>query len=596
MTDKWNDYRFLFNNVADDYRGNWLASVVDKGVKDVSVFVDAANFQPAGSSGVVSKEIINFIAGAGGFFNGMRGKNLSGYPLLKAQLDKKDSDAAKFYNKYITIDGSDNIQHIPSSITGRSELAHNMPDFPKGFALEDGTKPDVDYFRSLFAESTASHDDTKKIFNRDIDGMFRKSIFKFSSSKVQDVDTSTFPEKTFAVLDMQSKNVIGRKANGTFYRMEGDKEIPLGVDDVETKRILQANHKCYGTGIKLSDDECRTFIREALINGDKTKLEEAIKRFNGQSYADVFHEMKSDITSLHPLLAHRILQQFGFRVHQRYCNNAGMSLLKVETVSHWLKHGLAKRFSDAAVQEMIRSKGQEHVLQYLDLLVQFVNSNPAILNKGYSKTSAEARDRLELPEYSKQLRLDWEVVKPQSIKSDLIRLKPHLQLFGYGYNPRHLSTRSSVFTPYGGIFTPGLSMVGGGDGCDSPCVIEKKGCTKHLENILNSELGKIKARGHRLDANVEAKIKENIKKAGEYEDRMMSTLCMLEVVNLYLDMFPTYRSDILNEETLHKIVKRYEDLVLGSQHHSEKIRLLLEKLSDFSDSNYRNITSADFSN
>src|SRR5205823_1316578 len=132
--------------------------------------------------------------------------------------------------------------------------------------------------------------------------------------------------------------------------------------------------------------ECVDYIFECILDEDPSSFAKCLQKFKRQGF---FKVAKADISNLHPVLALRILQKFGFHKHQIYDDQAGAQIWKVEDVDHWIEHYLAKKFPSAEIQKMIKDNDNYYLLSYIDLISQYVNANPGILNKGYGGVSAE---------------------------------------------------------------------------------------------------------------------------------------------------------------------------------------------------------------
>ncbi len=99
---------------------------------------------------------------------------------------------------------------------------------------------------------------------------------------------------------------------------------------------------------------------------------------------DFFEVSKEEIKNMHPLIALRTLQKFGFRQYRKMDTVANRELNKIERVDHWLKNYVAEHYAKNDVRNAI--SGNKNLLIYLDLIAQYVNSSScvSILNPEYS--------------------------------------------------------------------------------------------------------------------------------------------------------------------------------------------------------------------
>ena len=87
--------------------------------------------------------------------------------------------------------------------------------------------------------------------------------------------------------------------------------------------------------------------------------------------------LKKSIKEIHPLMAHMVLARFGFHTHRVYDASFGLFLKKVESIAHWREsRSMSLKFSGNSTALL---QSSQTVLHYLQLLVDFVNANPAIM-------------------------------------------------------------------------------------------------------------------------------------------------------------------------------------------------------------------------
>jgi len=397
---------------------------------------------------------------------------------------------------------------------------------------------------------------------------------------------------SFEMIDMLqagAENVVVRDpaTKKLMRRGKDGKYVAVGEEDEITKDQLRAAHKCYGTGYQ-DDKNCKNFMFECLLSQDAGALQACLSKWandsanNGKS---LFELQQEDIKNLHPVLALRILQQFGFRKYRVFDEVAGGQLYKVESVKHWLHNFMATKFDQAEVQKMFHDGKTNTILKYLDLVSQFVNANPAILNKDYSGSSAEAVGKQPVSEYARKLGLNQyiPVTSRSAVSYDFNRLRGYLQAKPMRA-PFQLSA-SNVSFPFGSMMTPGAGvglLQGGGSKCDYVIkAFTQAGNTtgaQLMEHYLNSIILDLQKKGKTLATKDSDNLKAQLKKLAETETSLIRTLCFIDEYNRLLATLGDYSSKTvtLNEINSCKFAERY-NLLDGKYHSTEN--LLLEVIA-----------------
>ena len=236
---------------------------------------------------------------------------------------------------------------------------------------------------------------------------FRINVGKLILHRIESykqMKVSNEPAASYSTLRSESANLWYKDEKGHYYIKdfetgEWNKYNP-GNDN------MSAENKCYGTGVNAGDaDKCNEYVLNCLVKNDAAGLEECLKKFSGDK--DFFKVAEKEILSIHPLLAYRTLQRFGFR-----SRNGEGGLKEVEDVYSWL---------DGVVKEKIATGGNtkdywdtiqknQTLVDYLNLVSQYVNANPGILNQQYE--GAPISMKVRQSDYAKRLGL-----KPRIIAS-----------------------------------------------------------------------------------------------------------------------------------------------------------------------------------
>jgi hypothetical protein len=651
--DQYDDRKWLFTSNANDIRGN-LASKVFFNVStfkgsQAEEFMKVANYsnKPIGSKdNDVHPEVVAFIVDAAEYAKSMNGKSLDQVSSFLNNVCRRwndlNDDARSFYNTYVAIinngssvsdfsEASNNpsaykiiiknsssktpilaeqLVKIDTSVVDRILIGKDIKDAIQHAQVSADTLQKI--FTEVYNGTTSTGTtgttpivpDLKKAkasssnrFNIRIDDLVRKRFFAISHAEVSAEPSEEGPEK-YATLNMSSANVISRDSNGNFYKEVNGRKVPIGRDDQETINVLKANNYCFGTYVNGSTDDCNKFIFEALLSQDADALDKVLTEMKQKQ--NFFKVATDDIKNLHPVLALRILQQFGFHKYQVYDDSAGMSLWKVESVSHWLKNYMADRFTTLELQQMITANDQHYILSYLELVSQYVNSNPAILNKNYSGSSEEALGKLKKSEYAERLGLDWDIKLKSSVFSDSItRLRSHLASRSK-FSP-FLVVSNRVATPFGRTLAPGMTLLtGGGATCD--LAIKKLNSAGQLSGsqmikvYLDSVLRELSNRNKTLSVNDRKNIESTFNKYRELESELLRTLCYVDEFNSLSDKFQDYKSEVLSTENLQKFVNRLQGLSNKTQSTEGHILDIISKIQNLigeNPSGLTNISAAD---
>ena len=167
-----------------------------------------------------------------------------------------------------------------------------------------------------------------------------------------------------------------------------DNELNRNVEtSVELLREIK-DTKCYGTGIGIDDNDneigtfkCEEFIINCL-HGDSKSIEKCKEYMMNTDY---FKNASKEINNMLPFMALKILDAFKVARVSLFDSRVNSVLLKYESLGEW-----QKRITDmvpnpdAATINSIKANGPLN--HYIKLLIEKVNSNPAILNQKYSGT------------------------------------------------------------------------------------------------------------------------------------------------------------------------------------------------------------------
>lgn len=163
-----------------------------------------------------------------------------------------------------------------------------------------------------------------------------------------------------SIYDFTSHDIIDVK-NGEFVR---NKEI---LDSLPKE-------KCFTTQFQGDHGSCVKFIGELILSDDTEALNKYFASKHDSSFENIGAE---NIADMDPRMAVKILQKFGIKEYA--IPEGGKMVKKFEHVSQWLEHIQSMGLSAESLQNITSNK---KLIDYLEMIVSFVNHNPVILNSG----------------------------------------------------------------------------------------------------------------------------------------------------------------------------------------------------------------------
>lgn len=427
-------------------------------------------------------------------------------------------------------------------------------------------------------------------FNILVDKLVQKRLYKLTKAKFAKVEpVSDTVSRDY--LDLISEQKFRRGADGHFYVKTANGEVKLDLDNAETQKMLSYNNNCYGTGIIGDKAKCSKYMFECLLADGDESLEACITNFKAEDFPA---RATAEINKMHPIIALRTLQRFGFRTHTVHDDVAGTSLRKVQTVDQWLGKFMAKHFKTEKLQEIV--KGNDRLLAYLDLISQFVNANPGILNKGYGGTSQEAQGAYKRSSLAEALDIPLRKEPSSSNKAlyDIGLMKGHLRSGYLGSlvrarkDPFFSLLGNSLYSPFGSNLTGVGNVVlpmSGGSGTEwllrklnnqtsgSPVV-----GAKLIKEIFMVTYRDMEKRNKHLSSEDMDKIKVRLDNLIKNEERTLRTIFFMQEYNKLLDAFKNYETRTLSENQLQGLVDRHKKLSTSHLGQEEYLLKVLEKL------------------
>lgn len=395
-----------------------------------------------------------------------------------------------------------------------------------------------------------------------IDKLVRNRLFQIKKSTIPE------PKDDEELFDLVTQN-IWKRSGDKLYTVKDGKKITHSLDDPDFANLLSSSNKCFTTGAFTDKDNCRLFMNECLLDHNPKNIMSCIKVMEKQDFAQA---AKQEINNMTPIVALNLLKRFGFRTYQAYDSEAGCSLTKVEKVSGWLKNYMKKKFDDVTVQSAI--EGNDKILQYLNLVVDFVNANPAILNTNYNGSTEEKVGKIEPDSYASKLgipmRRDNPKIKPlfdialldSSLKSNMFGSNYKKPLF-VQYNGMNMN---NLRTPFGSLINPSFGSVlpvqlgGQYANVNAKRLAEGTSGANLMETIIFNLLTQLKQHGKSLNPEYMTKISQKLELMKKMEKQMIQNIKYIAEYAKLLDAFGDQRSETLSENNLRDIVNSNNNL------------------------------------
>jgi hypothetical protein len=277
---------------------------------------------------------------------------------------------------------------------------------------------------------------------------------------------------------------------------------------------------------------------------------------------------------MHPIIAYRTLQNFGFKAKTTYDAVAGQQLIKVQSVADWLKN--LKENNPTGVDVDKIANENEKIMHYLKHVVAFVNANPSILNKNYSGATTESAGKTQVTDYAKALGIAARIEPKGTAESSY-----SMRIFGKNFklyadqgpvNPFSSARGHPYSTPFGLSITPDLPMVGmqagGGIGSATDFLLRRyTGQTRQqavggelIQGIITSLLNELGNRGKTLSAKDKENIKKRVDQLIKSEVEMLRLVAYIEEYNKLLDATKDYSTATISENDLRRYVEKHGSL------------------------------------
>ncbi len=224
---------------------------------------------------------------------------------------------------------------------------------------------------------------------------------KLNCDKLIRDELSRSKEKTATMMNdpfERNSNIVDnswvKRNDGTFEKHLSDGSVIVYKENTsDYDNILSVANQCFSSTANYNQENCCEWMK-AVLKGNAEELLGFLKRnkFN-------WINAPTEINKAHPVLVLKVLQAFGFREEKVYdINSVGNSgkIWKIQKVNTWKNKYLNQKFKPELV-DLVMNNSDLRV--YLDLLVDYVNQNPSLINdhlvNKVSSTKTKVPDVLE---------------------------------------------------------------------------------------------------------------------------------------------------------------------------------------------------------
>lgn len=439
-------------------------------------------------------------------------------------------------------------------------------------------------------ENAWNEKEISKPFSINVPKFIRRRLYNAKTSKNAVQKTPT------TVVSMMSKDIWSRNPNGNLVRTDSVtgvvEEFGKGL---ASDKVLETANQCYTTGVKYTNEtECNKYMNECLLNGNPTDVSECLDFWKNHNFYDV---AKEEIIKMHPLVALKTLSKFGFK--EVHVMENGKQIKKVQSKDEWLTNTLSSYSTSVAstvpanenLQNIINTNNK--LLDYLQMLTEYVNANPAIMNKNYTSSS---QPQAPPQQWDKQTILGKKLFKTpayipnatalnglnsltQGITKGINRGKPSQSFTPFGTFTQNFNMPGPTFTPFG--------VQNGGDNSDD---IKRIGLvTKHIQKLIENTLAELELKGIKVAD--KQKVMNIIKQLNELEKSLLEIFEYLHVVSVSKNLLePTYTPQINTLEEVKLLAEQYENQNKKHKDLTQVLKDALQALTQNGSNNNNTIT------
>lgn len=432
-----------------------------------------------------------------------------------------------------------------------------------------------------------------------IDKVVRNRLFQIKNSESsiddedEDEDEDKDKDKEDELLDLVTQNTWKRAGN-KLYTIKNGVQVMHDLNDPEFAKLLTDTNNCYTTGTFKDKQSCRLFMNQCLLERDPNNIMECIKVMEKNDFAQ---SAKQEIKDMTPIVALNFLKRFGFRTYKAQDEEANTTLIKIEKVSSWLKFYMKTKFTDVTVQKAIENN--DKILQYFKLVVEFVNANPAILNKNYDGPTEEQVGKIEADPYATKLGIplrrdnySFDSSANINMLDSYLKNKSVGTLFKKPLLYQHKNLNEPMqymLMPFMGNMSK-IQMGGNFNNVLMKRLVNETSGAALMESIILNLIAKLKLQHKTLESSYLNKIFQKIKLLKKMEKQMIQNIRYISEYSKLLDVFKNQKSETLSESNLKDIVNSNNNLYKKHSEEEQSMVKIINSINNLTNTEDNNTT------
>lgn len=422
-----------------------------------------------------------------------------------------------------------------------------------------------------------------------IDKVVRNRLFQIKNSEpsIEDEDKEDNEDE---LLDLVTQNTW-KRAGDKLYTIKNGVQVMHDLNDPEFAKLLTDKNNCYTTGTFKDKHSCRLFMNQCLLEQNPNNIMECIKVMEKNDFAQ---SAKQEIKDMTPIVALNFLKRFGFRTYKAQDEEANTTLIKIEKVSSWLKFYMKTKFTDVTIQKAIENN--DKILQYLKLVVEFVNANPSILNKNYDGPTEEQVGKIEADPYATKLGIPLRRDNYSS-SANINMLDTYLKNKSVGtlfkkplYQHKNLNEpMQHILMPFMGNMSK-IQIGGNFNNVLMKRLVNETSGAALMESIILNLIAKLKLQHKTLESSYLNKIFQKIKLLKKMEKQMIQNIRYISEYSKLLDVFKNQKSETLSESNLKDIVNSNNNLYKKHSEEEQSMVKIINSINNLTNSEDNNNT------